>query len=63
MQRKKRASMKRRTKEPKSQLSLLNLKVTERDRKAFNARAKEYANGNVSAWLRMAGINFRPAKT
>lgn len=43
-------------------LSLLNLKVTDKDRRKLNAQAKKYTNGNISAWLRLAGSAFKPAK-
>lgn len=42
--------------------TLINLKVSDSDRRALNAAAKKYANGNLSAWLRYAGAAFRPGK-
>lgn len=42
--------------------SLLNLKVSERDKRALNAAAKKYSDGNLSAWLRDAGKRYVPAK-
>lgn len=48
---------------PKSKaLPLLNLKVSGKDRKVLNAKAKKYAGGNLSAWLRYAGSNYVPPK-
>jgi hypothetical protein len=41
---------------------LMNLKVTRKDRALLTAMAKRYANGNLSAWLRLAGSEFRPSK-
>jgi hypothetical protein len=46
-----------------SALSLLNLKVSKADRDALNAQAKKYAKGNLSAWLRFAGTQFKPKKS
>ena len=46
-----------------SGLSLLNLKVSKADRAALNAQAKKYAQGNLSAWLRFAGTQFKPKKS
>lgn len=52
----------KRAKSKKSIVSLLNLKVTDQDRRALNALAERYAKGNLSAWLRFAGEEFRPSK-
>ncbi len=41
-------------------ITLLNLKISEKDKRALQAQAKKYANGNVSAWLRFAGVRFKP---
>lgn len=43
-------------------LSLMNLKVSGKDHKLLVARAKKYAGGNLSAWLRYAGSNYVPPK-
>ena len=48
-------------KKPK-RLPLINLKISSRDRKLVLANAKKYAGGNYSAWLRHAGIHYRPKK-
>jgi hypothetical protein len=48
---------------PTTGLSLLNLKVSKADRAALNAQAKRYAAGNLSAWLRFAGVTFKPKKS
>lgn len=55
----KKAKSKKRNKKT-NQLSLLNLKVTEADRKIFAREANKYMKGNISAWLRLAGKSFRP---
>jgi len=43
-------------------LPLMNLKVSGKDRKVLNAKAKKHAGGNLSAWLRYAGSNYVPPK-
>lgn len=45
-----------------SQLKIVNLKVGSKDRAALNAMAKKYAKGNLSAWLRHAGLRYVPKK-
>jgi hypothetical protein len=45
-----------------SKLSLINLKVSGKDRKAIQALANKHADGNYSAWLRHAGLHYRPKK-
>lgn len=44
-------------------MSLLNIKVTDRDKKLLVRAAEKYARGNLSEWLRFAGMTFRPKKT
>lgn len=39
---------------------IINLKVTVKECDQLNAAARKYTDGNVSAWLRLAGLNFRP---
>lgn len=53
--------MKSKTKPAKtgSSLSLLNIKVSKRDRAALVAAARKYADGNLSAWLRFAGTQLK----
>ncbi len=46
----------------KEKLSLLNLKVTSRQRKALESKARAHAKGNLSEWLRLAGTKYRPLK-
>jgi hypothetical protein len=41
-------------------LTLINLKVTGKDRKLLNRMALVHAGGNLSAWLRYAGLHYRP---
>jgi hypothetical protein len=38
----------------------LTIKVTEEDAGNFRKRAKKFANGNVSAWLRHSGLKYVP---
>lgn len=45
-----------------SPLSLMNLKVSKSDRAALLANANRYMKGNLSAWLRTAGMKFKPGK-
>lgn len=49
--------------EVREKLQLVNLKVKGKDRKMLVALAKKFANGNLSAWLRYAGLHYKPAKT
>lgn len=49
-------------KKEKPEMSLLNLKITAVDKRRINANARRYAGGNLSAWLRHAGIAFKPGK-
>lgn len=44
----------------KKPASLLNLKVSEKDRKILVKKAKMYTDGNVSELLRIAGALFNP---
>jgi uncharacterized protein (DUF1778 family) len=39
---------------------LLNLKVTDEERKLIKLNADKYANGNISEWVRYASLNFLP---
>jgi hypothetical protein len=58
----KRAQPKRRSHAAKAvDLTLINLKATERDRALLISRAKRFAKGNLSAWLRHAGIHHKPS--
>ncbi len=45
---------------PKKQL--VNFKATSKEIKLIQENADKYAQGNYSAWLRYAGINFKPNK-
>lgn len=42
--------------------TLINLKVTAKEMKAIQENATKYAGGNYSAWLRYAGMNYKPTK-
>lgn len=59
--RKKKSAKRRPTREP-SQLKLMNLKASSKDRAAITSLARKYADGNISAWLRTAGMNYVPNK-
>jgi len=52
--------MKRKSQKP---MRLINIKVNGKDRRALLAAAEKYAGGNLSAWLRFAGLHFKPVKT
>lgn len=43
-----------------AQSILLNFKVKAKDARKIRANARKYANGNVSLWLRQAGIEHIP---
>lgn len=49
-------------KEPRSEWSLMNFKITTPERRRILAKAKKYAGGNLSGWLRQAGLNHDPVK-
>lgn len=59
---KRKAKKMKSAKRKQSELSLLNIKVSPADRRALDAAAKKYAGGNLSAWLRFAGMVFKPSK-
>lgn len=41
---------------------LISLKMSEQERKALQQMADKYADGNLSNWLRKAGMQFKPKK-
>jgi hypothetical protein len=41
-------------------LVLSNFKLTALEENAIKKKALKYARGNYSAWLRHAGLNYRP---
>jgi hypothetical protein len=41
---------------------LVNLKVMKKELKALTAKARKYAGGNLSLWLRHAGTNHIPKR-
>lgn len=47
-------------KKPKDPTTLRNFKTTDAEWKEIKAKAKRFARGNVSNWLRYAGMNFTP---
>lgn len=50
------------TKKAKTKLKIMNIKVTSPKRIELRTRAKKYAKGNMSAWLRHAGTRYKPAR-
>ena len=40
--------------------ALINFRAPKEERRVFQANAKKFAKGNMSAWLRYAGANFTP---
>lgn len=56
-------SMKKKSKrkliEPRS---VIHIKLSSADKKALGKIASQYAEGNVSAWLRHAGRKYTPKK-
>ena len=39
---------------------LMNFKVSARDHATMVGRAKKFCEGNLSKWLRHAGVNYKP---
>ena len=44
-------------------LKLRNVKLSPRDERLLQAKAKKHADGNLSAWLRHAGMRYTPKKS
>lgn len=49
-------------KEDKDQTKPIHVKVTDEVKNALQENANLYANGNLSEWLRFAGLHFKPGK-
>lgn len=47
---------------PNHKMVLLNVKVTIAEKRQILLSAKKFANGNMSAWLRFASMNHKPAR-
>lgn len=47
----------------KEETTLLNLRVTVSEKAELEAKARKYAKGNLSAWLRIAGLSYEPRKS
>lgn len=45
-----------------SKLKITNLKLGGKDRAALKDKAKKFSKGNLSAWLRHAGLKYVPKK-
>lgn len=41
----------------------LNVKLSKKEKKAMEQNAKRFANGNLSLWLRYAGVNYVPRRS
>ena len=59
---KKSAAKRKAVKATGSKLKIVNIKVGGKDRSGLSAKAKAYAKGNLSAWLRYAGLRYVPKK-
>jgi hypothetical protein len=46
----------------KSELEMIVMKISAKDLRRIKALAKKYADGNLSAWLRSAGLEYIPTK-
>lgn len=46
----------------KEKPKLINMKILEKDLKVLIARAKKYTDGNLSLWLRHAGLHYIPKR-
>lgn len=44
----------------KPKLALITLKVTATEHKALTKAAEKYTGGNLSLWLRLSGLHFKP---
>lgn len=53
-------SKKPKTAVKKTKLIMVSLKLSPSELKALKLRAKWHAKGNFSAWIRHAGIRYRP---
>lgn len=51
------------TKPKDSGARLINFKASHKERSVIAARAKKFAKGNISGWLRYAGLNYVPPKS
>lgn len=58
----KKKSKKQANKNSGSKLGVVNVKMSNADRKRMIANAKRFAKGNLSAWLRHAGKVYTPKK-
>lgn len=45
-----------------TKLKIINIKAKASERKALLAMAKKYTDGNLSLWLRIAGLKYTPSK-
>lgn len=41
---------------------IVNIKTSRADRKALKDQAAKYADGNLSAWMRYAGLHHKPKR-
>lgn len=47
---------------PKEKFEAINIRVSAREKRRLEAAAKKWAGGNLSLWLRTAGVAFRPLR-
>ncbi len=55
-------ALKAATKKKKPREPMINIKASLKQKRALQARADAYANGNLSLWLRYAGMRYKPSQ-
>lgn len=59
----KKNNVKKKTSKKSTGAKLVNFRISSREeRLAISRKARRFAKGNVSAWLRFAGSHFSPKK-
>jgi hypothetical protein len=46
----------------KPALKVCNFKISDDDKNLIKKNAEQYAEGNISEWIRFAAINYKPRK-
>lgn len=54
--------MKKKSSKNKSELKIVNVKISAAERKRLQANADKFAQGNLSAWLRHSGRQYTPRR-
>lgn len=54
--------MKKQKTKKQPRVAVINIKINDNLRKKLQSFADRYAEGNLSAWLRHAGMNYAPSK-